>query len=184
MTEGRPTVLLVDDEENITSLFEAWLADDYDVITANSGSEALEMIDESVDVALLDRRMPTVSGDELLEEIRNRGYDIRVAMVTAIDPDFDVLEMGFDDYLTKPVSREDLIDIVEELRSRKSYDDDMQRYYSLASKKAALETSKPMSELLENEEYQQLLDELDDVQDGLDEQLSAEDDFKSAFKNL
>ena len=184
MTDGTSTVLLVDDEENITSLFEAWLADDYEVLTANSGSEALEMMNDSVDVALLDRRMPTVSGDELLEEIRERGYDVRVAMVTAIDPDFDVLEMGFDDYLTKPVSREDLIDIVEELLSRKSYDDDMQRYYSLASKKAALEASKPMSELLENEEYQQLLDDLDEVQDGLDEQLSAEDDFKSAFQNL
>ncbi|MFW5919646.1 MAG: response regulator [Halanaeroarchaeum sp.] len=184
MPTGRPTVLIVDDEENITSLFEAWLTEEYDVRTANSGSEALEEMSEAVDVALLDRRMPTISGDELLEEIRDRGYAVRVAMVTAIDPDFDVLEMGFDDYLTKPVSREDLEEIVEELLSRKSYDEDVQRYFSLASKKAALEESKPMSELAASEEYQTLLDELDAVEAGLNDQLSVEDDFIAAFRNL
>ena len=177
-------MLVVDDEENITALFEAWLSSEYDVRIANAGAAALEEMDETVDVVLLDRRMPTVSGDELLEEIRERGYDARVAMVTAIDPDFDVLEMGFDDYLTKPVSRGDLEDVVETLYERKSYDDDLQRYYALAATRAALETSKPASELAESDQYQALLDDLDEVEADLDGQLSVEEDFVSAFQDL
>ncbi|MGM0399644.1 MAG: response regulator [Halobacteriota archaeon] len=184
MSDTKDTVLLVDDETNITALFEAWLEGSYEVRTANSGAEALEQLDESVDVALLDRRMPNLSGDELLQEMRERGFDIRVAMVTAIDPDFDVLEMGFDDYLTKPVSREDLEAIVDDLLNRKRYDEDVQHYYSLAAKKAALETSKPASELTESEEYETLLEELDAVEEQMDEQLTVDEDFVSAFKNL
>ena len=184
MSDTTATVLLVDDEKNITALFEAWLAEQYAVRTANSGPEALEVLDESVDVALLDRRMPSVSGDELLEQIREDGYDVRVAMVTAIDPDFDVLEMGFDDYLTKPVAREDLESLVETLLTRKTYDDDVQNYYALASKKAALETAKPASELAESVEYQDLLEELDTVEDGLSGQLTDDEDFVAAFEEL
>ncbi|MFW6003974.1 MAG: response regulator [Halanaeroarchaeum sp.] len=184
MSDTKDTVLIVDDETNITALFEAWLEGSYEVRTANSGAAALEQMDESVDVALLDRRMPNLSGDELLQEMREQGYDIRVAMVTAIDPDFDVLEMGFDDYLTKPVSREDLVAVVEDLLNRKQFDDDVQHYYSLAAKKAALETSKPASELAESEEYSALLDELDEVEEQMDDQLTVQEDFVSAFKDL
>ncbi|MFB6132472.1 MAG: response regulator [Halanaeroarchaeum sp.] len=184
MASDGATVLVVDDEENITALFDAWLAENHEVRTANSGTEALESIDESVDVALLDRRMPGLSGDELLEEIRERDVDVRVAMVTAVDPDFDVVEMGFDDYLTKPISRDDLEAVVEKLHSRKHYDEDLQEYYSLAAKKAALEASKPASELAESEEYDRLLADLDAVESALDGQLSDEDDFVSAFQDI
>ncbi|MFB6134480.1 MAG: response regulator [Halanaeroarchaeum sp.] len=184
MTEDAGTVLLVDDEENITTLFAAWLEDTHEVRTANDGAEALELMDADVDVVLLDRRMPGASGDEILEEIREQGYDARVAMVTAIDPDFDVLEMGFDDYLTKPVSREDLEAVVETLLRRRQYDEEVQRYYSLAAKKAALEAAKPASELSNSEEYESLLQELDEVESGLSDQLTADDDFEAAFQNL
>jgi len=60
------------------------------------------VIDETVDVVLLDRMMPGMSGQEVLAAIRERGLDCRVAMVTAVDADFDVIEMGFDEYLGKP----------------------------------------------------------------------------------
>ena len=184
MGDGSATVLVVDDETNITALFDAWLEARYEVRTANTGAEALDQMDDEVDVVLLDRRMPTVSGDELLEEMRERGHETRVAMVTAIDPDFDVLEMGFDDYLTTPVSREDLVDVVETLLTRKQYDAEVRRYYSLAAKKAALEAAKPASELTESDEYQALLAKLDAVEADLDDQLSVEDDFVSAFQDL
>ena len=184
MTDESATVLIVDDETNITALFEAWLDGEYAVRTANSGSNAIEKIDDSIDVALLDRRMPGISGDELLEKIRDRGLDVRTAMVTAVEPDFDVLEMGFDDYLTKPVARENLLDLVDTLESRKHYGEEIQEYYSLAAKKAALESSKPSSELVESAEYNELLADLDDVEAGLDGQLAAEDDFASAFQDL
>ena len=63
-TDRTATVLIVDDEQNLTTLYAAWLEPDYDVVTATSGSEAVTELDSDVDVALLDRRMPETSGDE------------------------------------------------------------------------------------------------------------------------
>jgi DNA-binding response OmpR family regulator len=179
MTEDQRTVLLVDDEVNITELFGAWLEGSYD-----GGEEALEKLDESVDVVLLDRRMPGLSGDEVLDVIREQGFDCRVAMVTAVEPDFDVIEMGFDDYLTKPINREDLEEVIESLLSRKDYDDRMQEYFALASKKATLEAAKPSSELEANEEYQTLSEEVESLETDLDETLETTEDFESAFQDL
>lgn len=47
--------------------------------------------------------MPVRSGNEVLDKMRIAGYDWCVAMVTTVEPDLDILEMGFDDYLVKPV---------------------------------------------------------------------------------
>ena len=184
MSEENPIVLLVDDEVNITELFGAWLEDDYDVRTANGGEEALEKLDDSVDVVLLDRRMPGLSGDEVLDVIRQEGFDCRVAMVTAVEPDFDVIEMGFDDYLTKPINREDLESVIDSLLTRKEYDDQMQEYFALASKKATLEAAKPSSELEANEEYQALEAEVQALETELDDTLQTDEDFESAFQDL
>jgi DNA-binding response OmpR family regulator len=184
MSEDRPTVLIVDDEVNITELFSAWLEGSYDVRTANGGEAALDELDETVDVVLLDRRMPGLSGDEVLDVIREEGYDCRVAMVTAVEPDFDVIEMGFDDYLTKPINREDLEEVIESLLTRKEYDDRMQEYFALASKKATLEAAKPSSELEASDEYRTLEDEVETLEEDLSETLQTDEDFESAFQDL
>ena len=53
-----PTVLLVDDDPGIVEVYEAFLVDHYEVLTATSGAEGIERIDDRVDVALLDRVSP------------------------------------------------------------------------------------------------------------------------------
>ncbi|MFC4553269.1 response regulator, partial [Halorussus sp. GCM10023401] len=105
-----PTVLVIEDEPDLGRLYELWLEDDYDVKHVETGEQALSALDDSVDVVLLDRRLPGMSGRAVLEEIRERDVDCRVAMVTAVDPSFDVVEMGFDTYVTKPPDREQLRD--------------------------------------------------------------------------
>jgi DNA-binding NarL/FixJ family response regulator len=55
-----------------------------------------------------DRHMPGLSGEDLLSELVDRDYYGRVVMVTAVDPGIEVLDMPFDDYLCKPVDREEL----------------------------------------------------------------------------
>lgn len=62
------------------------------VITAGTATEAIENFDDTVDVAFLDRRLPDASGDHVLEQIRARG-DCKVAMLTAIEPDFDIVDI-------------------------------------------------------------------------------------------
>lgn len=181
------TILVVDDEEDVADLFQIWLAESYDVRTAYDGEEALDVLDEDVDVVLLDRRMPGLAGDTVLEELRERGLDCRVVMVTAVKPDFDVIEMAFDDYLVKPVSKDDLYEVVEGVLKRAEYDRQLQDFFALASKKAVLEDEKDPQTLSESEEYRELTSQLETVREEVDEtrsELLDHDDFVDAFRDL
>ncbi len=180
------TVLVVDDEPDVADAYAAQLEDQYIVSTAYGGEEALDRMDASVDVVLLDRRMPGISGDEVLETVRERNLNIRVAMVTAVDPDFDIIEMPFDDYIIKPVSRDELYETIERLLNAASYEEQMRRYYALSAKHATLSANKPESELAENQQFQQLTEQMNGLRDELDDRLSKfdDDDFAAAFRDL
>jgi len=52
-----------------------WVGEDYEVVTAYDGSTALERMSDAIDIVLLDRHMPDITGDRVLEEIRATGYD-------------------------------------------------------------------------------------------------------------
>ncbi|MEF8784153.1 MAG: HalX domain-containing protein [Haloarculaceae archaeon] len=184
MTDKR-TILVVDDEEDIADLYTTWLETDHDVRTAYNGTEALEKIDDVVDLVFLDRQMPDKSGDEVLQRIRDWAHDCRVVMVTAVDPDFDIVDMAFDDYLTKPVMRDDLVDAVEKMQDREEYSDTVQEYFALTSKKATLETEKSPSELRENTEYQEMVRRVDDLREKADTVVADfGDDYDVLFQEL
>jgi len=183
MTSSPPRVLVVEDETELAGLFAEWLAEEYDVDIATDGETALDLVDEETDIVLLDRLMPGLTGDEVLDEIRERGLDCRVAMVTAVEPDFDVLDMGFDDYVVKPLFREDIQRLVGGLLERDAYDRHLSKLFSTASKVAALESHKERDELAENEEYQRHRAELKRTRERV-EQLEAgmsEGDFEAVF---
>jgi two-component system response regulator AdeR len=109
-------------------------------------------------------------------------------MVTAVEPDFDILEMGFDDYLVKPVTSETLRETVEGLLRRGEYDTEVQELFSLTSKKAMLEAEKSATELADNDEYQRLTDRIEELRSQADESLDAvtedEDDFEKLFQEF
>ncbi|SFR45751.1 Response regulator receiver domain-containing protein [Halogeometricum rufum] len=187
MSADQPLVLIVEDEPDLADLYATWLRENCTVRVAYGGHEALDELDEDVDVVLLDRRMPDLSGDEALAEIRNRGFDCRVAMVTAVEPDFDIVAMGFDDYLVKPVSKEALEETVDNLLRRNTYNDGVQELFSLASKKALLESEKEATALEENEEYQELDTRLTELREDLDEtlqQFDEERDIAAVYRDL
>ena len=181
-----PTVVVVDDEPDVADAYAAQLQQEYHVSTAYSGEEALTALGPDVDVVLLDRRMPDVSGDDVLEEIRDRDLDCRVAMVTAVDPDFDIIEMPFDDYVIKPVSREDLFDTIDRLLVCAEYEEKLQRYYSLTSKYAALLANKSNTELENSDEFHNLRDERERVREVLEDTIARFDDetFATVFREL
>ncbi|MFB6109058.1 MAG: response regulator [Haloplanus sp.] len=177
-----PTVLVVEDERELAKLFAEWLRDDYRVEIATDGEDALERV-ESADVVLLDRLMPGISGDEVLEEIRERDLSVRVAMVTAVEPDFDVLEMGFDDYVVKPLFRDDLTRLVAGLLARDEYGRRLSDLFAAVSKLAALEAHKTDDELAANEEYRALKRDVVEMREEL-QRLEAEmdrTDFDAVF---
>ena len=187
MTDAHPTtVLVVEDEQDLAEMYAEWLAEEYDVRVAFEGETALASIDEEVDVVLLDRLMPGMSGDEVLAEIREEGYDPRVAMITAVEPDFDVVEMGFDDYLVKPVFADEVRGTVERLLERGSYDERLQRYFALVSKRSALEGYRSPEELESSEEYAEIDAEISRLQSELDDMLAAFDDdaFEAVFQSM
>jgi DNA-binding response OmpR family regulator len=148
-----PTVLVVEDEPDVVEIYALALDGDYEVRKAYTGEEALEKADESVDVVVLDRHMPGPSGREVLAEIRQRGLDAHVAVVTAVDPDFDVAGMAFDEYLTKPVDSEDVREVVEELLERSAHEARRGKLASILERIATLEAEKTERELAASDEY-------------------------------
>jgi DNA-binding response OmpR family regulator len=151
------TILVVDDEPNVADAYALRLRTEYgNVETAYGGEKALEVVDDSIDVVLLDRRMPNVTGDDVLEEIRSRELSCHVAMVTAVEPDFDIVEMGFDDYVVKPVDRDELFGVVEKMLAFDDLGPGAKEYYSRVSKKSALEEQKQSRTLEDNAEYSEL----------------------------
>jgi len=175
-----PTVLIVDDERAIADAYAEGLSTEYDVRTAYSGATAIDRLDSTVDVLLLDRRMPEVPGDAVLEEIETREIDPRVVMVTAVEPDTDIIEMSFDEYLVKPVSTDRLLEVVERMLARQRQDEQLQRMLAVASKLATLETKLGYQQLEESREYQRLTEEFARLRKGVDLPTDEEDPYLEA----
>ena len=136
---ARPHVLVVDDEADVREMYADQLAAEYAVSTAASGPEALDVLDDSVDVVLLDRRMPGFHGDDTLDRIRASSADVRVAAVTGVGAGLDLLGLPVDAYLEKPVGLDDLRDAVDRLVRVARYDDRVREYFAVLEKRAALE---------------------------------------------
>lgn len=107
-------ILAVDDTAIILTRITDALRNEYEVVTANSGTRALKYLQqEKPDLILLDIQMPNRDGIETLREIRTmRGLeDIPVIMLTGVEDKNTVLEsarLGIRDYILKPFSSEDL----------------------------------------------------------------------------
>lgn len=97
-------VLIVDDEEHIRFLYSEELTDEgYDVITADSGYQLLEKIEaEKPDLVVLDIKMVDYNGLDLLQDIRNKYYDLPVVLCTAYDTfKEDMKSIAADHYVIK-----------------------------------------------------------------------------------
>ncbi|ACV10546.1 response regulator receiver protein [Halorhabdus utahensis DSM 12940] len=166
MTDGteRTTVLIVEDEQHLADLYAEYLPETYDVRTAYNGADALEILEEPIDIVLLDRRMPVMSGNEVLASIEERGIEVRVAMVTAVDPDFDIIDLGVDDYVVKPVSKDTLIGVVERLETVSAYNDQQKRLTAKKLKRNVLEVEKARPELEASERFSELEAEIDELE--------------------
>jgi DNA-binding response OmpR family regulator len=167
--ETPPAVLIVEDEQELADLYAEYLRDSYDVEVAYSGEEALELIPGGYDVALLDRRMPVVSGNEVVAHMADRGVNCRVALITAVNPDFEIIDMRIDDYLVKPVTRAELRETVERLLRIEEYNERAQELTAKKLKRNVLEIEKPRAELEDSEEFQELCRSIDSLENEVDD---------------
>jgi DNA-binding response OmpR family regulator len=113
MLEHTPRILLVDDEQSIQTLLSFPLRKDgYEVVQATDGREALARFSETAfDLVVLDVMLPSLDGFEILREIR-KDSQAPVVMLTARSDLHDVvvgLELGADDYVTKPFELPELV---------------------------------------------------------------------------
>jgi DNA-binding response OmpR family regulator len=115
MSSEAPRILLVDDEQSVQTLLTYPLRKDgYDVITASTGQEALERFGEAqFDLVVLDVMLPELDGFDVCRRLRAKS-SVPIIMLTAKAEELDKvlgLELGADDYITKPFS-------MREFRSR------------------------------------------------------------------
>ncbi|MBO1579776.1 response regulator transcription factor [Bacillus sp. XF8] len=115
-------ILVVDDESSIRNLIRMQLEmEGYEVLTAADGNEALQRWDEQPDVLILDVMLPDTDGYELLRLFREKDRDIPVLMLTAKSQMNDKLlglQLGADDYVTKPFNHAELILRVKNMARR------------------------------------------------------------------
>ena len=120
-------ILIIEDELPMrTALLETLKAEGYRVLAADDGERGLEMAcTEPFDLILLDVMMPRLDGFEVCREIRKRGRDCPVLMLTAkgaVDDRVHGLDSGADDYLVKPFSLRELLARVRALLRRREQD--------------------------------------------------------------
>lgn len=135
----REHILVIDDDEKITSMLRRSLAfEGYSVTTANNGAEGLkQMLAMEPSLLILDVMMPQMDGWEVCRRIREGGSTVPILMLTAKDEVADRvrgLDLGADDYLVKPFALEELLarirslmrrrgDAAEQKTNRTQYDD-------------------------------------------------------------
>jgi DNA-binding response OmpR family regulator len=122
VTAGTQTVLVVEDESSIASFVALYLKNaGYGVKTAATGNDALaEMAAEAPALIVLDLMLPDIDGIEVCRRIR-KSSDVPILMLTARDEDVDKiigLEVGADDYLTKPFNPRELVARVKSILRR------------------------------------------------------------------
>ena len=105
--DERDTILVVDDDEAVLNMLCKVVREDRIVpVSAKSGSDALRLVEEQTfDLILLDVNMPGLDGFQVVQEIRRRGIQTPIIIVSGRKEDFDTLyglDIGADDYVTKP----------------------------------------------------------------------------------
>lgn len=185
MHVDEPRVLMVDDDEKVAGAYALRLEDVADVSVAYSGEEALDAIDDQQppDVVLLDRHMPGLSGDEVLERLRERALNTRIIMVTAIDPELGVLDLPFDDYLSKPVDREDLRTVVDQQCQVLGYDL-LGDYFQLKSTRALVKADSVSDDDTAKERLAEIDEQLSQTEQRVRDLLPEAEELLETFSSI
>jgi DNA-binding NtrC family response regulator len=164
-SEGQQTsILVLEDEEVLADIYTVWLPDEYNVRTAYTASEARKKFDEDVDIAFVDRRLPEESGDEVLDWISQYHPQCRRAMVSAVHPGVEIVEMPLDDYLVKPVERGEIVETVRQFENQRNHDEGVRDLDALTAKRAHLESELSEAERSNSEEFARLESEIENLE--------------------
>lgn len=113
---ARDTIMVVDDDRNVLWLFDELLSAHYNVVTAGTGEEAVELLDDDIGMVMLDLRLPRMNGFDALKRIKGKGYDGPVIIMTGhgdVKTAVEAMKLGAHDYVTKPFNTEELQLVIE-----------------------------------------------------------------------
>ncbi|RRJ32065.1 response regulator transcription factor [Halocatena pleomorpha] len=178
MSDTDPIVLIVEDESSLVDIYSHWLSDDYQIRAAESGERALELIDEDVDIMVLDRLMPALTGREVIENVREQSLDCKIVMATAVESNFDLIEAGADAAITKPITKDELLSVVSQMLAHENYRELETEYFDLLAERSELLASATPS----NEELSTLESRIEELAARLDDRTQEMDD--NAFISL
>jgi len=136
-------ILIVDDDPNISTLLSVSLSPfGYEITSASSGSQALELIEaERFNLAILDYMLPDLNGIEVLRRIRERRSDTEVIMVTAyasLETAVEALRLGAYDYITKPFQIDTIQSTVQRALEKQHLETRLAAIYDLSREMALL----------------------------------------------
>jgi len=169
MGDGGDRVLVVEDDADLRDVYERGLSEFYVVATATTGAEAIATMTDDTDAVLLDRRLPDTDAETLVRELQNRYRDCYIALVTGVEPGFEIIELGIDDYLVKPVTTEELRETADRLISLAEYDALYRTLSQKRVKRNVLAQEKSPEELSRSDEFQCLQADIDRLETELDD---------------
>lgn len=180
MSDTEPVVLIVEDESSLVDIYSHWLSDGYEIRAAESGEQALELIDEEVNIVVLDRLMPAMTGREVIDIVRDRGLECKIVMATAVESNFDLIEAGADAAITKPITKDELLSVVSQMLDHDDYRGLEARYFDLLAERAELLTNADSVEA--SDELAALESQIEELAERLEDRTDEMDD--NAFISL
>lgn len=162
LESATPVVLLADADRRITELYGGWLSARYAVVRAHDGDELDERFDESVDVVLLDERLP---GTDAREFVSGLASACRTVLLVGDRPDVDLLAGGYDDVLRKPVVRETAIQAIDRQLSRRGEPPERRERSSLEARLSLYESIYPAERLAATAAYRDCRERLRELDD-------------------
>jgi DNA-binding response OmpR family regulator/DNA-binding HxlR family transcriptional regulator len=136
--EEAATVLILEDERMIADIFADYFSESYHTQYVPTGTEALEAYTADTNLVIIDRKLDGMSGDTVADRIRAEHEQQLLLCVSGVEPDNDIYELDYDDYIHKPVEEDEMRTRMELLLNRAALDSTARTYLSLRSKQLAL----------------------------------------------
>lgn len=156
-------ILIIEDERDTANLYQNYLEDEYSTTLATSGEQAIEELDQSTDLILLDLNLPRMNGEEVIEAIENdevEHTDPRIIILTTREPTTNILEYPIDKYKMKPIYRDDLHSLINDIALQNKFQHLSTTLFQKRSKRNALNQAGKT----DTETYRELLNAIDELE--------------------
>lgn len=156
-------ILIIEDDRDTANLYQNFLEEDYTTSLATSGEQAIEKLSPAIDLILLDLNLPRMSGIDLLEMIQEDEVEHsnpRIIILTTRDPTEDILDYPIDKYQMKPIYRDDLHKLIDDIALQAEYQNLSKTLFQERSKQNAFKQAGKT----DTETYRKILQNIDELE--------------------